>query len=112
MIPRIDSIENFMLLLPSGLNVKAVDNNRFILQFKFSGVVEGSCYFTINKGNVYPKAGVSAQPDLTIETPFDLWIDIMNGKLDGQKMFMEQAYKVTGNISLMIQLFQKEVYDA
>jgi multimeric flavodoxin WrbA len=109
MVPRIDSLENFMLLLPFGLNIKAVGNNRFILQFKFSGVVEGSCYFTIDKGNIYSKMGVSAHPDLTIETPFALWIDIMNDKLDGQRMFMEQAYKVTGDISLMIQLFQKEV---
>jgi putative sterol carrier protein len=37
-------------------------------------------------------------------------MDIMNGKADGQKMFMEQKYKVAGGISLLMkmnQLFRK-----
>jgi predicted lipid carrier protein YhbT len=33
-------------------------------------------------------------------------MDIMTRKADGQQMFMEQKYKVNGDISLMIQLFQ------
>jgi len=32
----------------------------------------------------------------------------MTGKADGQQMFMEQKYRVEGDISLMIQLFQKK----
>jgi predicted lipid carrier protein YhbT len=40
-----------------------------------------------------------------IETPFELWMDIMCGKADGQQMFMQQKYKIAGDISLMIQLF-------
>ncbi len=79
-----------------------------ILQFKFSGVVEDSCYFTIEKGNIDAKTGILENSDLTIETPFDVWMDIMTGKADGQQMFMEQKYKVNGDISLMIQLFQRE----
>jgi predicted lipid carrier protein YhbT len=35
-------------------------------------------------------------------------MDIMTGKADGQRMFMQQKYKVKGDISLMIQLFQKK----
>ena len=45
---------------------------------------------------------------LTIKTPFDVWMDIMTGKADGQQMFMEQKYTVTGDIGLMIQLFKTE----
>jgi hypothetical protein len=35
-------------------------------------------------------------------------MDIITGKADGQKMFLDQKYQVDGDLSLMIQLFQKE----
>ena len=35
-------------------------------------------------------------------------MDIMTGKADGQQMFMEQKYKVEGDLALMLQLLQKE----
>jgi len=53
------------------------------------------------------KMGTNENPDLTIETPFEVWMDIMTGKADGQQMFMERQYKVNGDISLIIQLFQR-----
>ena len=108
MIPRPDSIESFMLVFPFGLNSEAAGDRKISLQFNFSGEVTGSCYFIIEKGNISPKEGSKENPDLTIETPFDVWMDIMTGKADGQQMFMEQKYKVNGDLSLMIQLFQKQ----
>jgi putative sterol carrier protein len=108
MVPRPDSLESFMFLLPFGLNSKAAGDKKVILQFKFSGDVEDSCYFTIEKGKIDAKRGTWENPDLTIETPFDVWIDIMTRKADGQQMFMEQKYKVYGDLSLMMQLFQRE----
>lgn len=108
MVPRPDSLKSFMFLLPFGLNAEAVGDKKVILQFKFSGEVEDACYFTIEKGNIDAKAGTWKNPDLTIETPFNVWADIMTGKADGQQMFMQQKYKVNGDISLMIQLFQRK----
>ena len=107
MVPRPDSIESFMLLLPFGLHSEAVGEQKVILQFNFSGELTDSCYFIIDKDNVDTNEGSAENPDITIETPFGLWMDIMTGKVDGQQMFMEQKYKVNGDISLMIQLFQK-----
>jgi putative sterol carrier protein len=108
MVPRPDSLESFMFLLPFGLNSDAAGDKKVVLQFKFSGEVEDSCYFTIEKGSIHANPGVWENPDLTIETPFGLWIDIMTGKADGQRMFMQQKYKVNGDLSLMIQLFQRK----
>ena len=56
---------------------------------------------------LWVEEGKEENPDITIETPFEIWMDIMTGKADGQQMFMEQKYKVNGDLSLMIQLFQK-----
>jgi hypothetical protein len=108
MIPRPDSIENFMLIFPFGLNSEAIGERKIILQLDFSGEVDDSCYFVIERGKVDTEKGSTENPDITIETPFDLWMDIITGKADGQQMFMEQKYTVKGDLPLMIQLFQKE----
>jgi len=107
-VPRPDSLKSFLFFFPFGLNSEAVGDKKVILQFNFSGEVKDSCYFIIDKGNVDGKTGTMENPDISIETTFDMWIDIMTGKADGQQMFMEQKYKVDGDLSLMIQLFQKE----
>jgi multimeric flavodoxin WrbA len=107
LVPRPDSIESFMLLFPFGINSEAVGERKIHLQFNFSGELTDSCYFVIEGGHVDPKKGIAKIPEITIETPFDIWMDIMTGKAEGQQMFMEHKYKVDGDLSLMIQLFQK-----
>jgi multimeric flavodoxin WrbA len=108
MVPRPDSIESFMLIFPLGINSEAVGERKVLLQFNFSDEVTGSFCFIIEKGNVSAEEGSKENPDITIETPFEVWMDIMTGKADGQQMFMDQKYKVDGDLSLMIQLFQKQ----
>jgi multimeric flavodoxin WrbA/putative sterol carrier protein len=108
MVPRPDTIESFMLLFPFSLNSEAVGEQKTVLQFNFSGEIIGSCYFVIEQGNVDAGKGNKENPDITIETPFDLWMDIVTGKADGQQLFMEQKYTVNGDLKLMIQLFQKQ----
>jgi multimeric flavodoxin WrbA len=108
MVPRPDSLESFMLLFPFGIQSEAAEDRKVVLQFIFSGSGEKPCYFVIEKGKIEAEKGTWESPDLTIETTFDLWLDIMTGKADGQQMFMEQKYKVTGDLSLMIRLFQKK----
>ena len=108
MVPRPDSIGSFMVLFPYGINSEAVGERKIILQFSFSGEATDPCHFIIEKGNVSSEEGEKENPDITIETPFEVWMDIMTGKADGQQMFMEQKYKVNGDLSLMMQLFQKK----
>ena len=49
-----------------------------------------------------PKKGRSEKPDLTIESPFEVWMDVITGKADGQQMFMQQKYKAVGDLSLLM----------
>ncbi|MHA2061845.1 MAG: SCP2 sterol-binding domain-containing protein [Candidatus Sifarchaeia archaeon] len=106
-IPRPDSIESFMKTISIGFNPQAAGDIQAILQFTFSGEVEGSCYFTIEKGTIVATLGTTEKPDLTIDTPFEVWMDIITGKADGQQMFMEGKYRAEGNISLM-RVFDQE----
>jgi putative sterol carrier protein len=108
MTPRPDSLEAFMAYSALGLNAEAAGGKKVILQFTFSGEVEASCYFTIEKGSIKAAAGTSAIYDVHIETPFELWMDIMTGKAGGREMFMQGKYTIEGDLSLMQELFQRK----
>ena len=107
MVPRPDSIATFMRLFPAGLNAAAADGRQVVLQFDFSGEVPGTCHFVIAEGQIHAQQGPSAAADITIETPFEVWMDIMTRKADGQQMFLDQKYRVHGDLSLMVALFKK-----
>jgi multimeric flavodoxin WrbA len=106
LIPRPDSIETFMMIMPMGFNPQAAGETTAILQFNFSGEVQGSCHFRIEGGQIKAIAGPAAKPTLTIDTPFDVWMDILTRKADGQQMFMQQKYKVSGDFSLLLRMNQ------
>jgi hypothetical protein len=103
---RPDSIETFMWIMPMGFKPKSAGDTRAVLEFKFSGDVEGSCHFRIENGKIEAHPGPAENPSLTIEAPFHVWMDIMTGKADGQQMFMEQKYKVKGDLSLLMRMKQ------
>ena len=103
---RPDSIETFMWIMPMGFNPKGAGDTKAVLEFKFSGDVEGSCHFRIENGKIEAHPGTAENPSLTIETPFHVWMDIMTGKADGQQMFMEQKYRVKGDFSLLMRMKQ------
>jgi putative sterol carrier protein len=110
LIPRPDSLETFMMILPMGFKSEAAQGLSAVFQFLFSGEVGGSCYFKIENNRLTPVLGEAEKSDLTIETPFELWMDIMTGKADGQKSFMEGKYNVKGDLNLLLkfgQLFGK-----
>ena len=106
MVPRPTNLEEFLFVFPFGLNAGAVTDSKVYLQFHFSGEVNDACHFIIAKGKVEACPGVCEKPDLTIETPFSVWMDIMTRKSDGAKMLMEGKYQVRGDASLMLTLFQ------
>ncbi|HMK66060.1 MAG TPA: SCP2 sterol-binding domain-containing protein, partial [Thermodesulfobacteriota bacterium] len=110
LIPRPDSIESYMMILSMGFKAEAACDLSAMIQFRFSGEAAGSCYFKIENGQIIPVLGEAEKPDLTIESPFELWMDILTGKADGQKSFMEGKYNVKGDLNLLLkfgQLFGK-----
>lgn len=106
LVPRPDSLETFMLVMAIAFNREAAADTQAIIQFNFSGEVEGSCYFTIDKGIIDPRAGQAEQPSMTIDAPFELWMDIVTGKADGQSLFMAEKYKVDGDMELLMRFDQ------
>lgn len=104
MVPRCASLEDFLLTLPMSINTKATFDRKITLQFNFSGQVVEKCFFIIEHGEITAHKGIRADSDLTITTPFDIWMDIMTGKADGQQLFFDQKYTIAGDLSLISQL--------
>ena len=104
MVPRPDSIESFMMILAMGFNPDKAGDTQATLQFNFDGDVQGVCHFDIAGGKITAHAGAAEKASLTINTPFELWLDIMAGKADGQQMFMERKYTVDGDASLLLRM--------
>jgi multimeric flavodoxin WrbA/putative sterol carrier protein len=104
LVPRPDSIETFMMMMPMGFKPESAGDMSAVVQFRFSGDGGGSCHFKIEKGKMEAVQGDAPEPDLTIESPFDVWMDIMTGKADGQRMFMAQKYKVDGDPALLMRM--------
>lgn len=104
MVPRPDSIDTFLMIMSSGFNPESAAGTAAVLQFNFSGEVDGSCHLIIENGKLEAKQGASQKPDLIVESPFEIWMDIVTGKADGQQMFMQQKYKTVGDLSLLLRL--------
>lgn len=106
MVVRPTSIDTFMMYFPAGINNKSIEGRTSILQFFFEADDKGACYFTIKSDKITSDRGISNNPDITIRTSFELWLDIMTKKVDGQQMFFDQKYTVEGDLELMIELFK------
>ncbi len=104
LIPRPDSIDAFLMLMKFSFKATKARDVRFTIQFNFSGQVAGDCYFTIENGRIQTGAGKSDSPDLIICSPFEVWMDILTRKADGQKLFMEKKYTTQGDISILMRM--------
>ncbi len=102
--PRPDSLEAFRLMMPLGFNPDSAKGLRATLQFEFTGEVEGDCHFVIADNAITAKADRAEKPDLTITSPFEVWMDIMTGKADGAQMLMEGEYTAEGNMDLLLNM--------
>jgi multimeric flavodoxin WrbA/putative sterol carrier protein len=106
MVPRPNSMETFLAVMQAGFNPQKAGDKKMIMQINFSGVVEGGCALSIEDGKLTTTIGRVVNPDLTIETPFEVWMDILTGKADGAQMLMDGKYSVTGQTDLLLMMNQ------
>jgi putative sterol carrier protein len=106
MVPRPDSMETFLAIMQVGFNPVKAGEAGMTMQYNFSGQVEGSCNISIEKGKLTAAAGQIVNPDLIVEAPFEVWMDILTGKADGAQMLIDGKYAVTGQTDLLLNMNQ------
>jgi len=99
--PRPDSLKTLMTILQIGFNPRQSAGRKAILQFNFTGEVTGSCYFKVSDGKIEAFEGQAGKPDLKVDAAFEVWADIIAGKLEGSQAFFDGKYQVEGDIGLM-----------
>lgn len=99
--PRPDSLKMFMAMLKIGFNPVKAAGKKGVLQFNFTGAVTGSCYFRVADGKIEAFEGQAGKPDLKVDSAFEVWADIIAGKLEGAQAFFDGKYKADGDIGLM-----------
>ncbi len=103
-VPRPDSLKSFMSLMKVSFRKEEAGKVAAVLQFRFSGKLEGACHFRVGPGGIDAADGEAEKPDLVIRTPFEVWMDILTGKADGAGMMMEGKYQAEGNTDLLLDM--------
>jgi putative sterol carrier protein len=93
-----------MMVMSRGFNPERAAQTKAVMQFTFSGEVEGSCHFKIENGTIEAKEGATANADLIVTSPFEVWMDVTTGKSDGKWLFMKRKYKASGDLSLLLSI--------
>lgn len=105
-VPRPRDIEDFLLLMKVGFNPAKAAGLNAVVQFDFSGQVDGSCHLCVADGALTAGAGAAEKADAIIACPFELWADVMTGKAEAAPLFMEQKIKATGDLSKVMGMQQ------
>ena len=105
-VPRPDSSRSFLSIMQMAFKPDAARHTRARLQFNFSGQQTGACYLSIDNGQISGAIGTTDHANLTVNAPFEIWMDVITGKADGQQLFMDQKYTAEGDLDLLMQMNQ------
>jgi putative sterol carrier protein len=90
--------------MPRGFQPAAAGDLTADLQFEVHGEENFIAHLKIADGSCTYQDGPADKPNLTINTPADIWLKISKGELSGHKAFMEGRYKFEGDMNLLLKL--------
>lgn len=79
-------------------------NNSF--QFELTGEEGGRWYIDLTEGHSDVKEGQLEQPGVTVTMTASDFVDLVEGRLNGQMAFMQGKLKIKGDMSLALKLQQ------
>lgn len=87
-------------------NAEVAEDMDAVIQFDVTGDEVFQGYLTIKDARCSYTEGWAEQPNLTIETPADVWVRMMTGDLNPQMAFFKRLYKVKGDMRLLMKMPQ------
>ena len=85
-------------------NSQTAGNLKATIQFEVTGKQAGNWFLSIENGKCTFHEGKVNDPNLTIQTPSEVWLAIANKEMDGQQAFVEGKYTATGDMSLLMRM--------
>jgi putative sterol carrier protein len=75
-----------------------------VIQFKVTGAEVGNWIITVKDGACTVAEGEAPSPNVTINTPSDVWLKILRRELDGATAFMSGQFTFTGDMGILMQM--------
>jgi len=95
---------SFMRQMGATFNKEAVSpSDHFVIEMKYTDLQE-TYQFVIEEGKCTLLTQDFKPNSVLIETPYDIWIKISEGKLNGAQAMMDKLYKVTGSFETMMKM--------
>ncbi len=99
-----DSVKESFDAMSANFNAEKAAGMKAVYQWDVTGDGGGKWNAEIADGACNVSEGEHASPNITITVSSGDWLDILNGKLDGQMAFMSGKLKVKGDMSLAMKL--------
>ncbi len=99
-----DSIQGFFDQLSGKLDPKKMAGMNATFQFVANGEGGGEWYVKIADGKGEIAKGKAQNPTIVLTAGAADWLDLMNGKLNGQTAFLTGKLKIQGDVTLAMKL--------
>jgi putative sterol carrier protein len=96
--------EFFEKVLPSKFKSDKAADIDITVQIKITGPDGGNWILTIKNQKLEVKEGTHASPTLSLEMDEADYMDVVNGKMSGEKAFLTGKLRFKGNIALALKL--------
>ena len=97
-------VSAFFDQVPGKVNKDKIQGMNCIYQFDITGDDGGEWNITIANGNATVSAGKAENPSITITMEASNFINLLQGKLNGQMAFMTGKLKIKGDMALALKL--------
>jgi len=98
------SIKDVMERMPEAFLPEKAEGVEAVIQFEFTGEEEGNWVATIGEGACQVISGEAKQATLKLAADSQDYLDVLTGKVNGTKAFMQGKLKLIGDLSLAMKM--------
>lgn len=99
-----ESVRELLDNMPMGFSKSKAEGINFILQMHFTGSETIDACLEIKNKKCTVNYGITKSADTTVRADSQLWLDIVNRKVSGEKAFKEGKYSVEGDMNNLLMI--------